>query len=305
MGRHVFCTDLCSERGEPLAGTGDAPQRILMLAWPRGKWRTPRWESVDMSPDLTECLHAAAHAGLHVALVDKVEAEGGPPALHALPENVFADFADEGDLIAAITGYVAGTVFAGQADTRQTILCCTDSRRDACCARHGFSTYKALVAEADPARFNIVQATHIGGCRFAASLVVMPQRQRYGRMTAAQAPAFLAALGRDEIYLPAYKGRTDQPEPLQVAELAAMDWAEAHGLRAGDVVLDPAAPPEDVPEGTALVLTAAVGAERLAIHLHARTFMVQGNCGVVARGGGEDTLRWCLDAVHPHSHHPT
>lgn len=305
MGRHVFCTDLCSERGEPLAGTGDAPQRILMLAWPRGKWRTPRWESVDMSADLTECLHAAAHAGLHVALVDKVEAEGGLPTLHALPENVFADFAGEPALIAAINGYVAGTIFAGRADTRQTILCCTDSRRDACCARHGFSTYKALVAEADPARFNIVQATHIGGCRFAASLVVMPQRQRYGRMTAAQAPAFLGALGRDEIYLPAYKGRTDQPEPLQVAELAAMGWAEAHGHRAGDVVLDPAPPPEDVPEGTALVLTAAVGAERLAIHMHARTFMVQGNCGVVARGGGEDTLRWCLDAVHPHSHHHT
>jgi hypothetical protein len=305
MGKHVFCTDLCSERGEPLAGTGDAPRRILMLAWPRGKWRTPRWESVDMSPDLTACLHAAAHAGLHVALVDKVEAEASLPTLHALPENVFADFADEDDLIAAITGYVAGTVFAGQTDMRSTILCCTDSRRDACCARHGFSTYKALVAEADPAQFNIVQATHIGGCRFAASLVVMPQRQRYGRMTAAQAPAFLDALGRDEVYLPAYKGRTDQPEPLQVAELAAMDWAEAHGLRAGDVVLDPAAPPEHVPEGTALVLTAAVGAERLAIHMHAQIFMVQGNCGVVARGGGEDTLRWCLDAVHPHSHHLT
>lgn len=305
MGKHVFCTDLCSERGEPLAGTGDAPQRILMLAWSRGKWRTPRWESVDMSPALTECLHAAAHAGLHVALVDKVEAEGTLPTLHALPENVYADFADEAALIAAINDYVAGIVFAGKADTRQTILCCTDSRRDACCARHGFSTYKALMAEADPARFNIVQATHIGGCRFAASLVVMPQRQRYGRMTAAQAPAFLAALGQGEIYLPAYKGRTDQPEPLQVAELAAMGWAEVHGYRVADVVLEPAALPQDAPEGTALVLTAAVGAERLAIRLHAQTFMVQGNCGVVAQGGGEDELRWCLDAVHPHPHHPT
>jgi hypothetical protein len=307
MGKHVFCTDLCSARGEPLAGTGDAPQRILMLAWPRGKWRTPRWESVDMSPALSETLHEAAHAGLHVALVDKVEAEASLPTLHALPENVFADFADEGDLIAAIRDYVAGKLFAGQPDARSTILCCTDSRRDACCARHGFSTYKALVAEADPARFNIVQATHIGGCRFAASLVVMPQRQRYGRMTAAQAPDFLAALGQGEVYLPAYKGRTDRPEPLQVAELAAMGWARSHGHRPEDVVLDPASPPDDVPEGTAIVLTAAVGAERLAIHMHAQNFLVQGNCGIVAEGGGEDTLRWCLDAVHSdpmpaHSH---
>ncbi|MGB3338167.1 MAG: sucrase ferredoxin [Devosia sp.] len=301
MGKHVFCTDLCLERGEPLVGTGDAPQRILMLAWPRGKWRTPRWESVDMSPALMETLHDAAHAHLHVALVDKVEAEGSLPTLHALPENVFADFAEEGDLIAAIRDYVEGRVFAGQPDPRSTILCCTDSRRDACCARHGFSTYKALVAEADPARFNIVQATHIGGCRFAASLVVMPQRQRYGRMTAAQAPDFLTALGQDEVYLPAYKGRTDQPEPLQVAELAAMGWARTHGHRIDDVVLDPASPPDDAPEGTTLVLTAAVGPDRLAIHMHAQSFLVQGNCSTVAEGGGKDTIRWCLDAVLPNS----
>ena len=34
MGKHVFCTDLCQERGEPMEGLGDAPQRVLMLAWP-------------------------------------------------------------------------------------------------------------------------------------------------------------------------------------------------------------------------------------------------------------------------------
>ena len=46
-----------------------------------------------------------------------------------------------------------------------------------------------------------------------------------------------------------------------------------------------------------VVLTAAVGAERLAIHLHAQTFFVQGNCGTVTEGRGSDVLRWCLDAV--------
>ena len=300
MGKHVFCADVCLERGEPLAGTGDAPARILMLAWPRGKWRVPRWESVDMGAALTEALQHVARQGLHVALVDKVEAEGSLPTLHALPENVFANFVDEQALIGAIRDYAAGKIFAGRLDLRPTVLCCTDSRRDACCARHGFSTYKALVAEADPARFNIVQATHIGGCRFAASLVVMPQRQRDGRMTAAQAPDFLAALGRGEIYLPAYKGRTDQPEPLQVAELAAMGWAQANGHAAGTVTLDPAALPA-AQDGATLILTATVGPERLSIHLHAQTFLVQGNCTTVAEGGGKNTLRWCLDAVLPHA----
>jgi hypothetical protein len=296
MGKHVFCTDLCHQRGEPLAGTGDAPSRILMLAWPRGKWRTPRWESVDMSPALSEALHEAAHAKLHVALVDKVEAEGKLPTLHALPENIYADFSDETALIAAIRDYVAGKVFTGTPDARPTIICCTDSRRDACCARHGFSTYKALVAKADPEKFNIVQATHIGGCRFAASLVVMPQRQRYGRMTAEHAEGFLDAIGKNEVYLPTYKGRSDAPEPAQVAELAALKWAAENGLARSPVSLD-GDMPQEAHEGDRLTLEAELPGARLSIRLHARDFMVQGNCGVVAEGGGEMTLRWCVDEV--------
>lgn len=296
MGRHAFCTDLCQERGEPLAGLGDAPSRILMLAWPRGKWRTPRWESIGMSPALTATLHDASRAGLHVALVDKVEAEGALPTLHALPENVFADFTDENELIIAIRDYVNGKLFVGQSDPRPAILCCTDSRRDACCARNGFRTYKALVAAADPDRLNIVQATHIGGCRFAASLVVMPQRQRYGRMSAEQAPQFITAIEQGAIYLPAYRGRTDLPEPAQVAEIAALGWARLQGHVADAVHLGGEIP-DRVADGVALTLSAEIAGTRLAITMHAQSFFVQGNCGTVAANGGEHTLRWCLDAV--------
>lgn len=296
MGRHVFCSELCLERGEPLAGLGDAPKRMLMFAWPRGKWRTPRWESVDLSSELSATLHDAAHAGLHVALVDKVEAPDSLPTLHALPENIRADFADEAELIAAIRGYIDGKLFDGDKDERMTIVCCTDSRRDACCARHGFATYKALTAIADPSRFNIVQATHIGGCRFAASLVVMPQRQRYGRMGAEHAAGFLAALARGEVYLPTYRGRTDRPEAEQVAELAALQWAEAHGHRAGTVALQGNVP-EAASDGDKLTIGAVVADTELSIRLHAQDFFVQGSCDAVAEGGGSHSLRWCLDDV--------
>lgn len=296
MGKHVFCTDLCRERGEPLAGTGNAPQRALLLAWPRGKWRVPRWESADMSPELSAAIHDAAMTGLYVGLVDKVEAKTPLPTLHAQPENIYASFDDEAELIAAIRSYVAGDMFAGTQDTRQTIVCCTDSRRDACCARYGFSTYKALVAAADPARFNIVQCTHIGGCRFAASLVVMPARQRYGRMSAEHATAFLAALERGAIYLPTYKGRSDRPEPAQVAELAALNWAAEHGQNLDAVCLHGAIP-EQADDGASLTLEAHIPGAHLAIRLLARNFYVQGNCETVAEDGGQTTLRWCLDAI--------
>jgi len=301
MAQHVFCRDLCLERGEPHEGTGNAPQRALLLAWPRGKWRSPRWDSVDMSPALAAAIHRASQTGLHVALVDRVGESGGLPQLMAQPEAIRADFASEDALIAAIDGYAAGTVFAGTHDPRLTILVCTDSRRDACCARYGFSTYKALVEIADASRFHIVQSTHIGGCRFAASLLVFPHRQRYGRMTAGQVPAFLEALGRGQIFLPAYKGRTDAPEPIQVAELAALRWAHDHALAAEPIALDATGLPhkgaDHARPGDVIALSARIGTRRLDIALRAQTFHIQGNCGIVADNGGTHDIRWCLDRL--------
>lgn len=299
MSKHVFCRDLCLERDEPLEGTGNAPARVLMLAWPRGKWRTPRWESLDMSEALSSAVHEAALSGLHLALVDRVGESGALPQLHALPESVKTDFTSEVELVAAIRAYTQGVVFEGEYDPRITVLVCTDSRRDACCARYGFSTYKALDALADREKFNIVQATHVGGCRFAASLVVMPQRQRYGRMTAGQAPAFLEALARGGIFLPAYKGRTDAPEPLQVAEIAAMKWAAEHDQPETAIALDYAPLPDDAAQGDEIGILAQSGDTRLGIRLRAETFHVQGNCGVVSENGGEHTLRWRLASVAP------
>lgn len=295
MNNHVFCRDLCLERGEPHQGTGNAPGRVLMLAWPRGKWRTPRWESTDMSPALAASIHNAAQTGLHVALVDRVGESESLPQLTALPESVSADFGTEAEMINAIDAYAGGTLFSGKTDPRMTILVCTDSRRDACCARYGFSTYKALAAIADTTKFNIVQATHIGGCRFAASLMVMPQRQRYGRMTAGQVPGFLEALARGQTFLPAYKGRTDAPEPVQVAELAALQWAADRRTPASTLRLSHPGLPVAAAEGDALDFIADLGQKRLSIRLRAKNFHIQGNCGVVAQNGGEHSIRWCLD----------
>jgi hypothetical protein len=123
----------------------------------------------------------------------------------------------------------------------------------------------------------------------------MPQRQRYGRMTAGQAPAFLETLSRGGIFLPAYKGRTDEPEPLQVAELAALQWAADNDTEAASVRLIHDALPEHSAEGDAFSLTADLGADRLDITLRAKTFHIQGNCGVVAKGGGSHEIRWCLE----------
>ncbi|WP_052731865.1 sucrase ferredoxin [Devosia geojensis] len=299
MTHHVFCRDLCLERGEPLPGTGNIAERVLILAWPRGKWRVPRFESVGMEPALAEAVRLAMKAGIHVALVDRVGETQTLPSL--LADGVAADFADQDALADAVVRFTAGEMFEGRRDERTVILCCTDSRRDACCARYGFATFKALMAAADPEKFNVLQATHVGGCRFAASLVVLPQRQRYGRVAPEQAAEFLATIARGDIYLAAYRGRTGLPQPAQVAEHAAMQWAQDHGLDQTAVRLGETAWPQSEAGGDVLTVSATAGDTPLELHLVAETIPVHGKCEGLAEKAPEMTPRWRLASIHAHS----
>lgn len=220
-----FCRDVAIARGDPLAGMGTAAARYLLVHWPRGAWRVPRATSRDMPPELSEAILAATAMGSHVALVDGDDiafSVHGRIRRHCPPEE-----------IARLLPLLAdGMELDGDDDDRHVILCCTDGKQDPCCARYGNATWRALRDTADPMQFRVLQSTHLGGCRFAASLVHLPPRHRYGRLTPADVSVFLDALARSQVYLPAYRGNPLLPAVAQVAEHAAMTWAQARGLSA-------------------------------------------------------------------------
>ena len=50
-------------------------------------------------------------------------------------------------------------------------------------------------------------------------------------------------------------------------------------------------------DGATLTLNALLPDTTLSIRMHAEDFRVQGNCNVVAAGGGQTMLRWMLDEI--------
>ncbi|WEK02920.1 MAG: sucrase ferredoxin [Candidatus Devosia phytovorans] len=215
-----FCTDHAIGCGEPLTGTAALAERHLFLRWPKGNWRRPRFETVGLSDTLRAAMKAASGGGRYVGLVDgdALELLSFPDGTRVIPRD--QDHAAE---LVALWREGAGL---GGTPLRRTILCCTDAKTDACCARYGFPVFKALVAAAPAFDIDVLQCTHIGGCHFAPSVIVMPDRQRYGRLTPAGVPDFLALIARNEIYLPAYKGNPALDELQQSAEAAALHWAD-------------------------------------------------------------------------------
>lgn len=95
-------------------------------------------------------------------------------------------------------------------------LVCTHGRHDACCAERGRPVWLAM-RHAEPDR--TWQVSHIGGDRYAANVVVLPDGLYYGRVTPLDAPRLTAAHGEGRLLLERLRGRTAYPFAVQAAEI--------------------------------------------------------------------------------------
>lgn len=106
---------------------------------------------------------------------------------------------------------------------------CTHGRHDACCAERGRPVAAALTATHPAQTWEI---SHMGGDRFAANMVVLPEGLYYGRMEpgSASGVAFLHEEGRVDIER--LRGRSSYPMAVQYAEIALRRHLEEDRLDA-------------------------------------------------------------------------
>ena len=95
------------------------------------------------------------------------------------------------------------------------ILVCTNGKRDRCCAREGPALYQAL---ANIAGDKAWQCTHLGGHRFAPTVVTLPDGAFYGRLSPAEAKPFIRSYEQGELFLEKLRGRCIYDPASQAAE---------------------------------------------------------------------------------------
>lgn len=97
-------------------------------------------------------------------------------------------------------------------------LVCTNGRRDRCCAESGRPVAEALSARWPEETW---ETTHLGGHRFAATLLALPAGVVLGRLDAGSAVAACKELEAGRFPLAPARGRAGLPPIAQVAELHA------------------------------------------------------------------------------------
>jgi hypothetical protein len=102
-----------------------------------------------------------------------------------------------------------------QSSGRQYLVC-TNGARDPCCAIRGPAVAQAL-ERAFPGQ--VYECSHLGGHRFAANVLVLPDGLCFGRLDARTAPALAHELAAGRLPLEHFRGRTSYEPAQQAAEI--------------------------------------------------------------------------------------
>lgn len=230
-----FCAEESIGVGDPLAGTATHPERNLLISWPRAKWSRSLRQASDMPANVSTLVEDIAANGRRINLIHRQQQDPLRHSVFLMPEcrayevprEELASFlcaVQQGTSIAPwYTGNVKGSV----------VLCCTHGKKDKCCAKFGYRTYKAISEEAQRhgSAFDIWESTHLGGCRLAATAMLFPQMRKYGRIEIEDIPPLLQAEASNQPYLRCYRGDSTLTPAEQCAEIAALEWLQARDLK--------------------------------------------------------------------------
>ncbi|MFN8192991.1 MAG: sucrase ferredoxin [Nocardioidaceae bacterium] len=211
---------------EPLAGTAPTETAWLLVEDP-GPWGRKALAESRLPEAVRDRL--AALDGVRVQLVRR-HGERATAGVQVFAATAGADggFAVEAarlddavDLLSLdLEGLAAGRGAGLSPYDAGLWLVCTNGRRDRCCAEQGRPVAAALTERWPDQTW---ETTHLGGHRFAATLLALPSGATLGRLDPSSAVAACAALEKGDLLLDLLRGRAGTPAAAQAAEAHLRD----------------------------------------------------------------------------------
>jgi hypothetical protein len=220
------CAPASLGRDEPQAGTASTVRAFLLVENP-GPWGTEALRDARLPDEVKTRLRArSAAAGVRTLLVRRHRRAEPRAGI-----RVFAAYADPVAPWLESTTVVAPEIVPdldldalgrgespGLTPTGDPLFCvCTHGRHDACCAELGRPTASSLFTSHPEHTWEV---SHIGGDRFAANVLVLPDGLYYGRVPPADAAALAGRHLAGHLDLDLLRGRSGFAFVVQVAEVA-------------------------------------------------------------------------------------
>ncbi|WP_330460273.1 sucrase ferredoxin [Streptomyces sp. NBC_00820] len=246
------CTTVSRGFDEPVSGTAATATTWLLLEQP-GPWGAKALTSSHLDPVLGRALEAAADGtGVRIALIRRPgrHADPGTPPLrhvyaaHTVPGRIWLQSATTRDphrlldldfaALGAGDHRSFGTALGGRPhDGDPLALVCTNGKRDRCCALLGRPLAAELAASGVE---GVWEVTHLGGHRFAPTVLVLPYGYAYGRAEAHTVKEALHHARDGRVLVEGCRGSTAWERPGQAAELAVRSMTDEYAAGVLSVV---------------------------------------------------------------------
>lgn len=229
------CSVTSQSRGEPLTATASRVERWLLVEH-RGAWGPASVPSGRMAKPVAAAIGQAAATALARLLLIRRPAAGrvaGGRWVYAVDsrpghERILGrHVATDTELLTLVPPYGVDGEDGWDVVDGPLYLVCTHGRHDVCCALRGRPVAKALAAVHDE---RVWECTHVGGDRFAANLVVLPEGLYVGRIDAADVVGAVRALAAGTLPAGHVRGRSSLPLPTQAAQQFAREASGRWGV---------------------------------------------------------------------------
>jgi hypothetical protein len=219
------CSDRSLERADPLAGTGGFGERWFLVeidgSWGRHAFLNSRLEP-HLARDLVGRIERAGMRPLAIRRVNqRADARRGQSEwrwaiVDSRPGRESVRWGSVSDPARLLDVPLDGST--GVPSDEPIICVCTHARHDQCCAVRGRPVATALASAYPDETW---ECSHLGGDRFAATLIMFPEGLYYGRTTVDDAPELVELYRRGLLDPRTFRGRSSSHNVVQAAESVA------------------------------------------------------------------------------------
>ncbi len=254
-----LCSLVSKANGEDLIGSAKAVKNRLIVELPQPWQRdalASRWLVEGLSPVVEDARNGGLLDAFSAILPDREYSRRGHTRFLFLrrPPGPFAAYEKEdflvpnGEVVAAVAALLEGAGglarfgrYRQQTGRVRELLVCTHGSRDVCCGKFGYPVYDLLRRRhAAPGRMRVWRTSHIGGHRFAPTMIDYPEGRLWGHLEPWAAEGVATRSGPVSDLRPFYRGWGGLRSPAeQVAEreiFAREGWAWTGYLKEGRVL---------------------------------------------------------------------
>ena len=221
-----YCSVLSRNSAEPLAGSAPFARHFVFITWPKKYWQYEALEAKGGFPQgLKKWMkeQSEVNGKISIRLVSRAGLGQDKVEIYIYPEKYCYSNVLPSQIPAVLESYFRDGITAAFSPAPiegEQIFICTHGRHDKCCAKFGQEL-------ADKMRYHVSRqktavevwdSSHLGGHRFAATMIDFPTGRAYGHLSADELPNYLASRKAAQVYGRAYRGSVFLSGLEQVAE---------------------------------------------------------------------------------------